>query len=121
MKVPKQLTEKVLSALQISKLTGEIKTGLFETMRAMEAGKAKYIFLSTDTKPTSNRLRKKFAMVKLLSQDKNIFCFEISTKKALGNIVGLDVGVSCIAIIKPDRAESLFKSAVQEMKEIIKI
>ena len=35
MRVPSKLVEKTLSALQIAKVTGNIKTGLFENMRSL--------------------------------------------------------------------------------------
>ena len=121
MKVPSRLHEKVLSALQIAKLTGEIKTGLFEVMRSLEFGKAKYVILSLDARPKNNKIRKKLATLHLLTKDKNIFCFELSDQRTLGRIVGLETGVSCISIINPDRAESLFKSAMQEIQQEVRI
>lgn len=117
MKVPSRLHEKVLSALQIANLTGEIKTGLFEVMRSMEFGKAKYLIISLDARPKSNKIRKKFATLYLLAKDKKIFCFELSDQKTLGKIAGLETGASCISIINPDRAASLFKSAIEELQQ----
>lgn len=117
MKVPSRLHEKVLSALQIAKLTGEIKTGLFEVMRSLEFGKAKYVIISVDARPKNNKIRKKFATLNLLAKDKKVFCFELSDKQTFGKIVGLETGVSCISIINPDRSDSLFKSAMQEMQQ----
>ena len=121
MKVPSRLNEKVLSALQIAKLTGEIKTGLFEVMRSLEFGKAKYLIIPLDARPKNNKIRKKFATLHLLAKDKKIFCFDISDQKTLGKIVGLDMGVSCVSILNPDRAESLFKSVMQEMQQEVRI
>ena len=121
MKVPSKLHEKVLSALQIAKLTGQIKYGLLEVMKSVETDKAKYLVIPTDNRPKNDKIKKKFATLLLLSKDNHIFCFEISTRKILGNIIGSETGTSCIAIIKPDRAESLFKAAAKEMEEETKI
>lgn len=121
MKVPQKLHEKVLSALQIAKLTGTIKYGLIEVMKSVESGKAKYLILPTDARPKNDRIKKKFATLQLLANDNKIFCFELSTKRILGNIIGSETDTSCIAIIKPDRSESLFKAAVKEIEEEIKI
>lgn len=122
MKVPSILIEKVLSALQIAKLTGEIKTGIFEVTRSMENNKAKYIILALDAKPKNNKIRKKISVIKLLAEENKIPLFEFSSKKELGKLIGLEeTGASCISIINPDRAGSLFKDVSQKMKEEVQI
>lgn len=123
MKVPSRLVEKVLSALQIAKLSGDnnIKTGLIETLRAAESGKAKYIILALDTKPRNKKIQKKMAALKILAEESDIFCFEVSTQNELGKISGLGMGTSAIAIIKPDRAESIFKSVAKELKDEFRV
>lgn len=121
MKIPTQLTEKTLSALQIAKLTGQVKSGLFEVLRAVESKKAKYIIISLDAKFRRERLKRKFAVLKLMAQENKIFCFELSTKKMLGDILGIETGASCVAIINPDRAESLFKDVIKQIQENIQV
>lgn len=122
MKVPSILIEKLLSALQIAKLTGEIKTGIFEVTRSIENNKAKYLILALDARPKNNKIRKKIAVIRLLADEKKIPLFEFSTKKDLGKIIGLEeIGASCISIINPDRAGSLFKDVSQKMKEEVQI
>ena len=68
-----------------------------------------------DARPKNNKIRKKIAVIRLLSDEKKIPLFEFSTKKELGKLIGLET--SCISIINPDRAGSLFKDVSQKMKE----
>lgn len=119
MKVPSNLIEKTFSAIQIANLSGELKTGLFECIRSLESGKCKYLVLSLDTSPRNKKLQKKFAMLEMLAKDKKVPVFKLSTKKILGNLINIPVGVSCIAVTKPDRAESIFKSLKEEVAGLV--
>ena len=116
MRVPSKLIEKTLSALQIAKVTGTIKTGLFENMRSLEANKVKYLILSADLKPRDDKIRKRLMVLRMLLKDKKIPCFELSTKEELGKIVGIDMGTSSIAIIDSGRASSMFKDLAADME-----
>jgi len=115
MKVPSKLLEKTLSALQIAKLTGEIKTGLFENIRALESNKVKYLILPLDIRPRNDKIRKKLMILRMLSKDKKIFVFELSSKHELSKIVGQDMPLSSISIIDSGRSKSIFKSLAREM------
>lgn len=114
MRVPSKLIEKTLSALQIAKITGEIKTGLFDSMRSLEANKVRYFILPLDMKPKDNKIRKKLMVLRMLMKDKKLFCFELSTKAELAKIIGVETGT--IAIINPGRASSIFKDLAAEMR-----
>ncbi|MEM3328051.1 MAG: ribosomal L7Ae/L30e/S12e/Gadd45 family protein, partial [Thermoplasmata archaeon] len=49
--VPKDLQDKILSALEIAKESGKIKKGTNEVTKAVERMEAKFVVIATDVSP----------------------------------------------------------------------
>ena len=93
--IPKDLVDKVLQALEISKNTGKIKKGTNETTKAIERGTAKLVAQAGDVEP-----KEIIQHLPVLCKEKKIPCKEVDSKQKLGIAVGIPVAASSVAIIE---------------------
>ena len=96
--------DKVFEAVEIAKKTGKIKKGTNEVTKALERGNAKLVVYASDVSP------KEIVMhLPMLAKEKGILCFEAGTKEELGNMCGIHVPTTAIAIILEGDAKNILK------------
>lgn len=96
--------DKVLEAIEIAKKTGKIKKGTNEVTKALERAQAKLVVYATDVSP------KEIVMhLPMLAKEKGILCYELGTKEELGNVSGVNIPTTAIAIISEGDAKAILK------------
>lgn len=100
----KELSEKVLEAIEIAKATGKVKKGSNEATKAIERGIAKLVVIAKDVTPPEITMH-----IPLLAEEKDILCIEIASKEELGAAVGIGVGTAAVAIVEAGEAKDILK------------
>lgn len=104
--------DKVMEAIEIAKKTGKIKKGTNEVTKALERAQAKLVVYATDVSP------KEIVMhLPMLAKEKGILCYELGTKEELGNISGVNIPTTAIAIISEGDAKAILKELHAAKKE----
>lgn len=101
----KDTQEKIFEAIEVAKVTGKISKGSNEVTKAIEKGNAKLVAIAKDVNPPEVVMH-----IPLLCDEKNIKCYEVSTKEELGAAAGLEVGTSAVAIVNEGEAKKLVES-----------
>ncbi|MBI4448494.1 50S ribosomal protein L7ae [Candidatus Woesearchaeota archaeon] len=96
--------ESAMEAIELAKNSGKIKSGSNETTKALERGTAKMVAIAKDVNPPEIVMH-----IPLLAKEKGVPCAEIPTKEELGNLAGLEVGTSAIAIVEEGEAKKIIK------------
>jgi len=91
--VPKELSDKVISAISIAKDTGKLRKGANETTKAIESGKTKLAVIAEDVSPEEIVMH-----LPILCEEKGIPYVFVPTKADLGKAAGLIVGCAAVAI-----------------------
>ncbi len=105
----KELSEKVLEAIEVAKATGKIKKGANEVTKALERGTAKVAAIAKDVSPPEIIMH-----IPLLADEKGITCIEIASKEELGASAGLSVGTAAVAIVEEGEAKDLVKEITKK-------
>lgn len=97
-------TDKVFEAIEIAKKTGKIKKGTNEVTKALERAQAKLVVYASDVSP------KEIVMhLPMLAKEKGVPCFEAGTKEELGNVAGVNIPTTAIAIVTEGDAKAIIK------------
>jgi len=91
--VPKELSDKVISAISVAKDTGKLRKGANETTKAIESGKTKLAVIAEDVNPEEIVMH-----LPILCEEKGVPYVFVPTKAELGKAAGLIVGCAAIAI-----------------------
>jgi len=111
--IPKDLIDKVLQALEISKNTGKIKKGSNETTKAIERGMTKLVVIARDVEP------KEIVMhLPILCDEKKCDYVYIPSKQELGRAIGINVGTAAACIIEPGEAKILVEEIIKKIKTL---
>ena len=111
--IPKDLVDKILQALEISKNTGKIKKGTNETTKAIERGNAKLVVIAQDVEP------KEIVMhLPVLCDEKKCDYVYIPSKQELGRAVGINVGTASACIIEPGEAKNIVEEIIKKIKTL---
>ena len=111
--ISKDLVDKVLQALEISKNTGKIKKGTNETTKAIERGNAKLVVIASDVEP------KEIVMhLPVLCDEKKCDYVYIPSKQELGRAVGINVGTASACIIEPGEAKNIVEEIIKKIKTL---
>ena len=87
--------EKVFEAIELAKASGKIKKGTNEVTKVVERGIAKMVVVADDANP------KEIVMhLPLLAKEKDVPCFNVSSKEELGAAAGLAVATIAVAVIE---------------------
>lgn len=113
--VPKEVVSKTLEAVSISKDTGKLRRGVNETTKAIERGHAKLVVIAEDVTPPEI-----VAHLPLLSDEKNIPCVFVPSKKELGTAAGIPVPTSSIAVVDAGNAKELIENLAKQLGELKK-
>ena len=105
----KELTERVLEAIEIAKSTGKLRKGTNEVTKAIERGQAKLVVIAKDVSPPEIVMH-----IPLLSKEKGIPCVEVASKEELGASAGLTVATGSVAVVVEGDAKEIIKEIAKE-------
>lgn len=114
-KMSDEQINKALEAIEIARASGKIKKGVNEVTKALEKGNAKLVAAAGNVNPKEIIMH-----LPLLSKEKEVPYFEISSKDQLGAAAGLSVGTSAVAIVDEGKAKDLVAQIAKESKESTK-
>lgn len=114
-KVPKELADKVLQALEMAKNTGKVRKGTNETTKVIERGLAKLVVIAEDVEP------KEIVMhLPVLCDEKKIPFVYVPSKDDLGRAAGINVSTASACIVEPGEAKDLVNEIVEKVKTLRK-
>jgi large subunit ribosomal protein L7Ae len=111
--VPKELSDKVLQAVEVARNTGKIKKGTNETTKAVERGLAKLVVIAEDVEPEEIVMH-----LPPLCEEKGIPYVYVPSKQELGRVSGLDVAAASVCIIEAGEAKESLKEIIEKISEI---
>lgn len=114
-KVPKDVADKVLQALEIAKNTGKIKKGTNEVTKAIERGSAKLVVIAEDVSPPEIVMH-----LPILCDEKKIAFVYVPSKDELGRAVGINVQTAAACIVESGEAKDLVNEIVEKVKGLRK-
>ena len=114
-KVPKDVADKVLQALEIAKNTGKIRKGTNEATKAIERGIAKLVVIAEDVQPPEIVMH-----LPILCDEKKIPYVYIPSKNELGRATGIGVQTAAACIVEPGEAKDLVAEIVEKLKTLAK-
>ncbi len=112
--MPKELQDKVLSAVEIAKETGKVRKGTNEVTKVVERGDVKFVVIAEDVTPPEV-----VAHIPLLCDEKGIIYGYVASKEELGKRLGIKSSAS-VGIMDFGKAEELFKEIKDGIKAIKK-
>lgn len=112
-KVPKDLSDKVLQALEVVKNTGKIRRGSNETTKSIERGEALLVVMAEDIEPEEIVMH-----IPVLCDEKKIPYAYVPSKLELGRATGIDVACSTASIVEVGEAKELIKTIIDKVTEI---
>src|SRR3989344_6348725 len=115
MELPKDLTDKVLQALEVAKNTGKVRKGTNETTKAIEKGIAMLVIIANDVEPPEIVMH-----LPPLCDEKKIPYVHVPSKMELGRAIGIDVPSAAAAIVEAGEAKETVKTIIKKMQEMAK-
>jgi len=110
--VPKDLSDKVLQAIEMARNTGKIRKGTNESTKAIEKGIAQLVVIANDVEP------KEIVMhLPALCEEKKIAYVYVPSKLELGKAAGIDVASAAISIVEPGEGKELLKTILKRISE----
>lgn len=98
---------KVLELFELARQTGSVKKGVNETTKAIERNVAKLVVFAKDVEPPEIVMH-----LKPLCEEKGIVCVEVSSKKDIGKLVGINVACASAAITDFGKGTDLAKKVL---------
>lgn len=114
-KVPKELSDKVLQAIEIARTTGKVKRGTNETTKSIERGNAQLVVIAGDVEPEEIVMH-----LPALCDEKKIPYVYVPSKSELGRAAGLDVASAAVAIIEPGKGKDTVKEIIKSLESLTK-
>ncbi len=112
--VPKELQDKLYSAVELSHETGKIRKGTNEVTKVVERGNAKFVVIAEDVNPPEI-----VAHLPLLCEEKGIPYGYVASKQELGKRVGLKSAAS-VGILDFGKSEEAFKEIIEQINSLKK-
>lgn len=100
----KEISDKVLEAIEVAKATGKIKKGTNEVTKAVEKGQAKLVAIAKDVSPPEITMH-----IPVLCKEKGVPCFEVASKEELGAAAGISVPTVSVAVIVEGDSKAIIK------------
>jgi large subunit ribosomal protein L7Ae len=113
--VPKELSDKVLQAIESAKNTGKIRKGTNESTKAIEKGIALLVAIAEDVEPEEIVMH-----LPALCDEKKVPYVYIASKLELGRAAGIDVGSAAITIVDAGDGKDVLKEALKKLEEMKK-
>lgn len=112
---PKEMTEKVYEAIELSRNSGKIRRGINETTKAIERGLAKLVVMAEDVTPEEILMH-----LPVLCMEKQITFVYVPSKLELGKASGIEVPTASIAIIEEGEAKKHISDISLKTKSLLK-
>ncbi len=112
--VPKELQDKILSAVEIARETGKVRKGTNEVTKVVERGLAKFVIIAEDVNPPEI-----VAHLPLLCEEKGVTYGYVPNKEELGKRLGIKSAASA-AIIEFGKSEDMFKEIIDSINSLKK-
>ncbi|MBU5536989.1 MAG: 50S ribosomal protein L7Ae [Candidatus Aenigmatarchaeota archaeon] len=112
--VPKELSDKVLQAVEIARNTGKIRKGTNESTKSVERGDAKLIVIAGDVEPEEIVMH-----LPPLCEEKKVPYVYVPNKAELGRAAGLDVSSAAVCIIEPGESKELIKEIIDSVNKLV--
>ena len=109
--VPKEVADKALEALEISRDSGKIKKGTNEVTKAVERGSAKLVLIGNDVNPPEIVMH-----IPMLCEEKKIPYLFVS-RADIGESVGVHVPTAAGAIVEEGNAKDMLPEVVAKIAE----
>ena len=112
--VPKELSDKVLQAIETARNTGKLRKGTNESTKAVEKGEAKLLVIAGDVEPEEIVMH-----LPTLCDEKKIPYVYVPSKSELGRASGLDVSSAAISIVEAGEGKELVKEIVDSISKLM--
>ncbi|MDI6798485.1 MAG: 50S ribosomal protein L7Ae [Candidatus Aenigmarchaeota archaeon] len=113
--VPKDLSEKVLQAVEVAKNTGKVKKGTNETTKAIEKGIARLVVIAEDVEPEEIVMH-----LPALCEEKKVPYLYVPSKQELGRAAGIDVASASVCVVEPGDAKEALEEIIKRISELKK-
>jgi len=112
--VPPEIAEKAYEAVKKARETGgKVRKGVNETTKAVERGLAKLVIIAEDVDPPEVVMH-----LPLLCEEKKVPYLYVPSKKKLGEMAGIEVQASSVAIVDPGEAKDLIDELIKAYEEL---
>jgi len=112
--VPPEIAEKAYEAVKKARETGgKVRKGVNETTKAVERGLAKLVLIAEDVDPPEVVMH-----LPLLCEEKKVPYLYVPSKKKLGEMAGIEVQASSVAIVDPGEAKDLVDELIKAYEEL---
>ena len=112
--VPKELSDKILQAVETARNTGKIRKGTNESTKAVEKGEVKLLVIAGDVEPEEIVMH-----LPPLCDEKKIPYTYVSSKADLGRAAGLDVPSAVVSIVEAGEGKELLKEVVTNVEKLM--
>ncbi len=106
--VPKDISDKVLQAIEIAKNTGKLRRGTNESTKAIERGVAQLVVIAEDVEPEEIVMH-----LPALCEEKKIPYVYVPSKTDIGRAIGIDVPSAAVAIADAGEGKTLLKDILK--------
>jgi large subunit ribosomal protein L7Ae len=113
--VPKELSNKVLQALEAAKNSGKLRRGINETTKAIEKSQAQLVIIAEDIEPEEIAMH-----LPVLCEEKKIPYIYVPSKLELGRASGIDVQSAAIAVVDAGEAKDSVGDIVKSIGQLKK-
>ncbi|TAL47400.1 50S ribosomal protein L7ae [archaeon] len=113
--VPKELSNKVLQALEAAKNSGKLRIGINETTKAIEKSQAQLVIIAEDIEPEEIAMH-----LPVLCEEKKIAYVYVPSKLELGRAAGIDVQSAAIAVVDAGEAKDSVSELVKTINQMKK-
>lgn len=113
--VPKELSARILRAVETANATGKVRRGTNETTKAVERGQARLVVIAEDVEPPEVVMH-----LPVLCDEKKIPYAYVPSKLDLGRSSGIDVAAASICIVDAGDAKEAVDDIVKEVEKLKK-
>ncbi len=106
--MPAELVPQIVEMISVAREGGKLKKGVNETTKAIERKTALFVVLAQDVTPEEI-----VTHIPMICKEKGIPYGFVTTKKELGDAIGIKVGVSAVAVENAG-------AATEKLQDIIK-
>lgn len=112
--VPKELSDKILQAVETARNTGKIRKGTNESTKALEKGEVKLLVIAGDVEPEEIVMH-----LPPLCDEKKIPYTYVPSKSELGRAAGLDVPSAAVSVVEAGEGKELLKEVVSQVEKLM--
>src|SRR5512136_1574223 len=113
--VPKDVVDKALQVVQVSRDSGKIRKGTNESTKAIERAVAKLVLIAEDVDPPQV-----VAHLPILCEERKISYLFVPSKLELGRSAGIDVGCAAISVLEGGEGSKTLKEIVDATEQVRK-